>query len=77
MAAPLKRSVTIAGHRTSISLEADFWDALGDIATAQGKSVNGLIAEIDAAKSHAATGTGGLSGAVRSYVLAWYRREAH
>ncbi len=69
--APVKRSVTIAGHRTSVSLEAEFWDALADIAKARNRSVNGLISEIDAAR---AAGTpGGLSSAVRLYVLAHYR----
>ncbi len=72
--APVKRSVTIAGHRTSVSLEADFWDALGDIAAAKGCSVNGLIAEIDAARAPGAPG--GLSSAVRLYVLAHYRGNA-
>jgi predicted DNA-binding ribbon-helix-helix protein len=71
--APVKRSVTLAGHRTSISLEAEFWGALQDIAMAQNKSVNGLISEIDAAHLPDAGATNGLSSAVRLYVLAWYR----
>ncbi len=72
---PIKRSVTIAGHRTSISLEAEFWDALQDIAKRQEQSVSGLIAEIDAAREAPHT-AGGLSSAVRCYVLAWYRKRA-
>lgn len=58
-----KHSITIAGHRTSISLEAAFWAALNQIALAKGLSVNRLIAEIDAARS------GNLSSAIRVYVL--------
>ncbi len=69
----VKRSVTLAGHRTSVSLEAAFWDALRDIANHQNRSVNGLISEIDAARPTAATAACGLSSAVRLYVLAWYR----
>lgn len=67
----VKRSVTIAGHRTSVSLEAPFWDALRDIARARKMSVNRLITEIDAARE---PGTG-LSGALRVYVLAYYRNQ--
>ena len=74
--APVKRSVTIAGHRTSISLEPEFWDALCDIANAQNRSVNGLIAEIDTARPATGQQTNGLSSAVRRYVLAYYRKKA-
>ncbi len=47
---PKKRSVTIAGHETSISLEPMFWDSLERQAEVAGKPVNALIAEIDAAR---------------------------
>ena len=47
---PKKRSVTIAGHETSISLEPMFWTALEEEAAVAGKPVNALIAEIDAAR---------------------------
>lgn len=60
-----KRSVTIAGHRTSISLEAPFWEALGEIARDRGLSLGGLVAEIDAGR-----GVGNLSSALRLHVLA-------
>lgn len=73
--APAKRSVTIRGHRTSISLEAEFWDALQDIATERKCSVSGLIAEIDAMRAQPQTASG-LSGAVRVYILAWFRERA-
>lgn len=58
-----KRSLTIAGHSTSITLEDAFWLALKDLADGQGLSVNALIGEIDANRS------GNLSSAVRIYVL--------
>jgi predicted DNA-binding ribbon-helix-helix protein len=58
-----KRSVMIAGHRTSVSLEAPFWEALREIAEQQGISVNRLIAGIDRSRS------GNLSSAIRVYVL--------
>jgi predicted DNA-binding ribbon-helix-helix protein len=59
----VKRSVRIAGHATSISLEAAFWQALCDIAAARQMSVNALIAVIDATRS------GNLSSAIRLFVL--------
>ena len=65
---PVKRSFSIRGHRTSISLEAAFWEALGEIATAEGVTLAGLVAKVDAAR-----GDAGLSGAVRIYILGHYR----
>jgi predicted DNA-binding ribbon-helix-helix protein len=59
-----KRSVTIDRHRTSISLEEPFWDALAEIAGAEGKSVAALIGEIDKSRGEA-----NLSAAIRLYVL--------
>jgi predicted DNA-binding ribbon-helix-helix protein len=58
-----KRSVRIAGHATSISLEAEFWQALGEIAAGRGVSVAALVAAIDAER-----GTG-LSSTIRVFVL--------
>ena len=58
-----KRSVTLAGHRTSLSLEVEFWDALKEAARDQGLSVNALIARIDERRA------GNLSSAVRVYLL--------
>ncbi len=58
-----KRSVTLAGHRTSLSLEAEFWDALKAAARAEGLSLNALIGRIDQGRS------GNLSSAVRIYLL--------
>ncbi len=59
----VKRSVTIRGHRTSVSLEAPFWEALRDIAAADGRPLAGLIAEVDE------DAAGNLSSALRVYVL--------
>ena len=58
-----KRSVLLAGHRTSISLEEPFWAALRTIAERRGVSLNALVAEIDARRS------GNLSSALRVFVL--------
>lgn len=66
-----KRSITIAGHATSVSLEDAFWDGLGDIARERGLSVAALIVEIDSERAG-----GGLSSALRLHVLEHYRRRA-
>jgi predicted DNA-binding ribbon-helix-helix protein len=66
-----KHSLTIAGHRTSISLERAFWDDLRRIATRRCSSVASLVAEIDAAR-----GTANLCSAIRVYVLAARRGAA-
>ncbi len=67
-----KRSITIAGHRTSISIEDPFWQALADIAASRRMSIAALIAEIDRKRPEA----GGLSSAIRLHVLAWYKTAA-
>ena len=67
-AAIVKRSVRIAGHATSISLEAAFWRGLREIATARGSSLNALLTAIDAGRS------GNLSSAIRLFVLNSARR---
>jgi predicted DNA-binding ribbon-helix-helix protein len=66
--AVIKRSVRIAGHATSVSLEAAFWQGLADIAAARRVSVNALVAAIDATRS------GNLSSAIRLFVLDGARR---
>lgn len=58
-----KRSVLVAGHRTSVSLEVAFWAELRKLAAAQGKSLNALVTEVDAGR------TGNLSSALRLFVL--------
>lgn len=65
----VKRSVLIAGHRTSVSLEPEFWEALKRIAVATGRSINGLITEIDRDRMT------NLSSALRVYVLKMQSRE--
>lgn len=63
-----KRSITIKGHRTSVSLEQPFWQALGEVADTREISLSGLIAEIDAARD-----TENLSSAIRLFILDYYR----
>ena len=63
-AAIAKRSLVIAGHRTSISLEEAFWRALSGQASARGQSIAGLVAQIDAARVGA-----NLSSAIRVFLL--------
>jgi len=65
----VKRSVVIAGHRTSVSLEPAFWDALKELAQRRALSINKLIAEIDRDRA------GNLSSAIRVYVLRAVRAE--
>ena len=64
-ARPVKRSLTLRGHRTSVSLEDAFWRAFRDIATAEGKPINQLAAEMDEARGTEA----GLASAIRVFVL--------
>ena len=66
----VKRSLAIAGHRTSVSLEAPFWDALKDIAAVRGASVQALVSAIDAGR-----GGANLSSAIRVFVLREVRRR--
>ncbi len=68
MPRPVKRSFTIGGHRTSISLEAPFWDALRDIARREKIPLAQLVQRIDVDRDD-----GGLSSAVRIWILAYYR----
>ena len=63
-----KRSVLIAGHATSLSLEAEFWSALQEVARLRGISLNQLVAHVDATRA------GNLSSALRVFVLDCYRR---
>ena len=64
-----KRSITIAGHRTSISLEEPFWQALAEIAAAKRMSLAGLVVEIDRTRPAEVN----LSSAIRLFVLDWFR----
>ena len=69
---PVKRSLTLRGHRTSVSLEDAFWRAFRQIAESEGKPINVLAAEIDAARDLET----GLASAIRVHVLNWYRTRA-
>ncbi|MEM8741230.1 MAG: ribbon-helix-helix domain-containing protein [Pseudomonadota bacterium] len=64
---PEKRSLTLHGHRTSVTLEAPFWEALRRIAAREGMPVNRLVTQIDDARD---PGTS-LATAVRVHVLDW------
>ena len=67
----LKRSVTIEGHRTSISLEAEFWQALSEIAAEKRRPLARLIGEVDKREGRDKN----LSSALRLFVLAHYRSK--
>lgn len=73
-----KRSVAIAGHRTSVSLEQAFWDALRDIAATRGLSLAAVVAEVDHANPRGPGVPRGanLSSALRVYVLEQIRRAS-
>lgn len=70
MISPLKRSVKIAGHATSVTLEPEFWECLREMAAARGLSVNQLVAEIDCTRG------ANLSSAIRVFVLGELKRQA-
>ncbi len=67
---PEKHSLTLNGHRTSISLEPEFWDAFRSISAQEGRTINGLAARIDAER-----GDLGLASAIRLFVLRHYQRR--
>ena|SRR5215475_9522486 len=64
-----KRSVVVAGHRTSVSLEAEFWSELKAIAAERKQSINELVETVDRGRA------GNLSSALRLFVLAELRRR--
>ena len=66
---PQKRSVLIAGHQTSISLEPMFWRALEELARARGMPINALVAEIDAKRLNADR-VPNLTSAIRQWLFA-------
>lgn len=70
MTRPVKRSFTIKGHRTSISIEAPFWEALRQVAEAKRTTLSALVAAIDKER-----GQSGLSSAVRVWVLDYFRNQ--
>ena len=69
MSRPVKRSLTLQGHRTSVSLEPEFWAGFREIAAARGLALNALAAEIDAGRAPET----GLATAIRLAVLRFYR----
>ena len=71
---PIKRSVEIAGHKTSISLEPVFWDMLREAARAEGLPVNALVGRIDAERITAPTPPG-LAGAIRCWLVTQLRNR--
>ena len=66
----VKRSVAIAGHKTSVSLEEAFWKSLKEIGKRQGVSLSALLAAIDSERHY-----GNLSSAIRLFVLNFYRDQ--
>jgi predicted DNA-binding ribbon-helix-helix protein len=66
----VKRSIVIAGHKTSVSLEDQFWNSLKEIARERGMTLTELILAIDADRQHA-----NLSSAIRLFVLGVYRDQ--
>ena len=66
----VKRSIVIAGHKTSVSLEDAFWKGLKDIAGGRDMTLSDLVAAIDTERQH-----GNLSSAIRLFVLDFYRDQ--
>ena len=66
----VKRSIVIAGHKTSVSLEDAFWKGLKDIAGDRNLTLSDLVATIDTDRQH-----GNLSSAIRLFVLDHYRNQ--
>ncbi len=67
----VKRSIVIAGHKTSVSLEDAFWTALKEIAGARDTTLSDLVALIDTDRRH-----GNLSSAIRIFVLDYFRAQS-
>src|SRR2546423_12732730 len=66
----IKRSIVIAGHKTSVSLEDAFWIALKEIAGSRDMTLSELVASIDQDRRH-----GNLSSGIRLFVLDYYRKQ--
>jgi len=65
-----KRSIVVAGHKTSVSLEDAFWTSLKEIAGRRDLTLSDLVAAIDSQRDH-----GNLSSAIRLFVLEFYRHQ--
>jgi predicted DNA-binding ribbon-helix-helix protein len=68
----VKRSIVIAGHKTSVSLEDAFWKGLKEIADARNMTLSDIVASIDSQRRH-----GNLSSAIRLFVLDHYRGQSN
>ena len=68
----VKRSIVIAGHKTSVSLEDAFWKALKDIAVGRDMTLSDLVGAIDSERQH-----GNLSSAIRLFVLDHYQARTN
>lgn len=68
----IKRSIVVAGHKTSVSLEDAFWSGLKEIAGSRGMTLSEMVATIDTGRQH-----GNLSSAIRLFVLDHYRKQSH
>lgn len=68
----IKRSIVVSKHKTSISLEEPFWQALKEMTAAQGNTLSEVIASIDRQRGDGSN----LSSAIRTHVLAHYRALA-
>ena len=67
----VKRSIVLAGHKTSVSLEDAFWEGLKEIAKTSRKTLSDLVGSIDTDRKH-----GNLSSALRLFVLGHYQKRA-
>ena len=68
----VKRSIVVAGHKTSVSLEEGFWNSMKEISGSRGLTLSDLVSEIDNGRKQ-----GNLSSAIRLYVLDYYRLKAN
>ena len=67
----VKRSIVVAGHKTSVSLEDAFWTGLKEIAGGRGLTLSEMVASIDTGRQH-----GNLSSAIRLFVLDHYKNQS-
>jgi predicted DNA-binding ribbon-helix-helix protein len=67
----VKRSIVVAGHKTSVSLEEAFWNGMKEIASSRGLTLSELVGEIDGGRQQ-----GNLSSAIRLFVLDYFRSRA-
>lgn len=67
----VKRSIVVEGHKTSVSLEDEFWNALKEIASERRETLSELVGRIDGGRTH-----GNLSSSIRLFVLNHYRARS-